>query len=278
MSSPDPLKMSVRIDIEFAGAGSAPKIIKLSDGLPTITPSPDIITDPGPSLMMQSTDYTVTVVSGVNYISANGKSPVVGGQYANLAMAMAYPNPNLNPAQYQYANPPSGAVSDTPLGDGTWSFTATKYNLVPGSGADSIVGGANNSTLIVWYSYGGSPPQFTCQDSTPYHGYLPAGLAQRRMVRGPSAGTPATLFATFSGALAAFGSLALNRNGECWFATPPGAGGSILSFQPVGSEYALLLSGPGLTFAVAGQTTSNAPFNWSGKGNLPGSFGVTVTE
>jgi hypothetical protein len=71
------------------------------------------------------------------------------------------------------SSPPGTAKSDTPAGDGSWSFTRLKNNAlpVPDGVCDQLLGGADNCTLVVWY-YFADVGSYT-HDNTNFHAYCP---------------------------------------------------------------------------------------------------------
>jgi len=149
-------KVTVRVEVVIEGAGDAARVTTVER--PTFAPhagglvKPLLIITPTPS-----SNVPVYIIGGKNCIEATGTSPVVMGSYALKVWAMAYPSPYVDPRQSGLSSPPYGAVSDTPTGSGGWSFTRAKGNAVPGAGLGGP-SGAPNSTLVVWYDFGGSTP------------------------------------------------------------------------------------------------------------------------
>lgn len=286
MSSPDPLKVTVRVDVVVEGGQVQPVQTTVEDSRQQLIRQlarplvPLIIHYPLPSSSGSPNNTTVYPVSGQNYIEANGNCLTMSGSFPSQVWAMAYPNPSINPSMSGYATPTSGAVMDTPT-TGGWSFTRTKGNPIPGATYDSISGGPNNSTVIVWYYFGGSPAVYSTE-YTPFHGYLASISGGSGSVNHSGTHGSVKLHATFTGTLSALGTVHLVWNGSIWFATPSGVGGSVLTFARIGSEYILILAGTGMAFTVTGATKSTSPFVWSGIGTavgpVAGQFGVTITE
>ncbi|HWG45493.1 MAG TPA: hypothetical protein VN688_22205 [Gemmataceae bacterium] len=282
MSSSSDRKVTVRVEVVIEGGGEAPKVTTFG---PSTTPlmvgsfvKPYQIIYPKPSM----TDTTVYVLGGQNYIEANGISPAMGGSYAQKVWAKAYPRPDASPDQSGLGMPPMDAVSDTPAGDGSWSFTRAKNNPVSACAADNKPGGPDNSTLIVWYQFGGSYPNV---EYTPFHGYLAvsggsgSGAGSGLLVR--AAGLT-VLHASFTDALASLGTVALTWNGASWVGGSSAAGGCTLSLVLIEDSCYLISNGPGTVFVVRGVPGSSglSPCSATGVANgvCAGSFGVTITE
>jgi hypothetical protein len=224
-------------------------------------------------------DTTVTQGGTNYYISATGISLTAAGKYAVQVAAQAYNDPTLDWTLPQYQTPPATAVTSPmdPNGDGHWSFSQ-----VPGSGHDSTKGGPNNSTLLVWYAFGGMPPPPSQMDHTRYHGYLASGY--HRAVRLPldlSRPRVPKLHAVFSGGLALLGTVDLYWNDASWVAASDFFGDGGLTFVSAGALCHLVAPGPGISFALAAAPKSLHPFTWSAAGvaigGVPVHFGVAVT-
>lgn len=272
MAEPSANKMTVRVEVTVeGGAGGAQvetfrkQFLQRSLNIDYPLPSPN--------------DTPVTQVGGVNYIPARGGCQVLGSSFAQRVCALAYPNPDEDPADHLSIDP--AAVCTTPGGGGGWSLSA-----VPGAACDPVAGGPNNSTLIVWFDYGTlTSPEVIA--ATPFHGYCPGS--------GPSGGTSgagsagpaarpcaAVLHATFHGALAPLGTVSLRWNGAAWVGASPHCGGAALSFLAEEAAWHLVSSGPGTAFAVTGAPGPLDPFHWSAHGTavgaVAGRFHVTLTE
>lgn len=218
---------------------------------------------------LPNANASVTVVGGKNCISAGGSSPVMGSSYAHTVWAIAYPTAGAGvPDQ-----PPAGAVSDAPGGDGSWSFNVAKGNAVPGAATNGGMG-VNNSTLAVWYEFNGAYPQVS---SLSFHGYLP-GLENGLASHAPRI---EVLHASFRDSLEKLGAISLRWNGAGWVGRSED-GGCILSLQSQGSVYQLMAIGPATSFIVAGSPKKLQPFYWSDEGRavgpLSGSFAFLITE
>jgi hypothetical protein len=288
MTKPNESRVTVRVEVVVEGAGEAPRVTTIAVPSPGQSVRPRLpleIHRPVPSSLGVPANTPVFAFGGKSCIDANGTAWTVFGSFPGKVWAKVYPDPNLNPNQSGFAVPPGDAVCDTPLGDGSWSFTQAKGNPVPGAVCDGISGGPNNCTLVVWYDFGSGIP---CSiESTPFHGYCPGGSGASGSVSGMSgaglgAHLPATLHATFTGALAALGTVSLAWNGATWLGLSGASGGALLAFLGNGSTYTMLSAGPGALFAVSGTPCSLAPFTWSafGKalGSSSGAFDVTITE
>jgi hypothetical protein len=215
------------------------------------------------------------LIGGVYCMEASGTSPLSGGQYAQVVKAMAYPTPNYTPP----ATPPGNAATDTPAGNMNWSFTCAKGNPVPGGKFDNILNGPVNSTLVVWYFYGGS----ASSQSEPgnFHGYVAGSGSASELAIARGARGPAVLHAAFTGALASLGAVALVWNGVSWVGISS-SGSAVLSFCCHEGVYQLTSAGPATSFIVAAHPRSHEPFSWAaegtGLGALAGPFGVTIVE
>jgi hypothetical protein len=273
---PSQSKVTVRVEVVVEGGQATPLVKTFLKERNVQYPQPS------------PADTPVRQSGGVNYINAGGGSTVVLGHYPSVVYAMAYPNTTTDPNDPANATPPAGAVSDNTLADGTWSFTQAKGNQVPGAKCDGTSGAPNNSTLLVWYDYGGSPHQYTVE-AMYFHGYCPAGSgsgpglgAEARTVRVGCELLSTTLHATFTGALSALRTVKLAWNGASWVGETAGGGGSVLSFLWHDPVFQLLSAGPGTAFVVAGRPGSFHPFHWSAAGTALGAsagpFGVTITE
>jgi hypothetical protein len=273
MTRPGETRVTVRVEVVVEGHGEAPSVTTVSAPATTtrkggVRPL-EIIHPSG------SGPVPVFAFGGNLCIEADGTAPTLEGSYPGKVYAKVYPDPNLDCKSSGLAVPPSDAVSDVPnQTDGTWSFTQAKGNPVPG--ATCANSGANNNTLVVWYFYGsGIPCSIECK---PFQGVCVSGGARAGWPPSP----PATLHATFTGALAALGTVALTSNGPSWFGVSSACGGAFLAFLGAGEAYSLLSAGPGVAFAVGNSANSCDPFEWSGSGTAMGScagvFNVTITE
>jgi hypothetical protein len=284
-------KVTVRVEVIVDG------VREKSEGHePGPRVKPFQITSPTPG-----TDTPVRqAAGGINFISAKGQKLSPSNKPARVVWARVYPAPN----QPQGQRPDCGAISfcPDPAGDGSWFFDAAHGNELPGATCDAVpaaMGGRDNNTLQVWYDYDDSTPYD--RDATNFHGFCPgpggggsgsgsglsgstSGLSgsDSGLVRSTSRLLPATLLATFAGALAPLGSVPLLWNGAGWVGTIPQGGGAILSLLDFNPNFALLSVGPGVAFSVGGAPDSVAPFHWSAQGAAlgpyPGPFTVTVTE
>jgi hypothetical protein len=211
---------------------------------------------------------------GQQCIEADGTAPTLQGSFPGKVYAKVFPDPNLDPLHTSgFATPPSDAAVDTPdPSDGSWSFTQAKGNPVPGAVCNGS-GSGNNNTLVVWYDFGSGT---ACSiEFTHFYGYCVSG--------GVGTPPPPTLNATFTGALASLGTVALAYNGVSWMGVSSACGGGLLAFLGDGSTYTLLAAGPGVMFAVSNPPDSPDPFGWSATGTAMGSscagnFSVTITE
>jgi hypothetical protein len=226
----------------------------------------------------------VRQANGINYITATGNL-TLNGNAAWVVRAKAYPDPTLDPTLAQYKNPPADAVVDIPLSDGSWSCTEPKNNQVPGAACDSISGGPNNSTLLVWYGF---PGQMDFKiEATRFHGYCIFGGSGPGSGSGSASGSgfgglgqiPLALYANFTGSLAALGTVALIWNGACWMGVTLAGGGAFLTFIYGEPECTLTCVGQA-AFAVAGAPSSLNPLLWATQSTASGggTFGVTVTQ
>jgi hypothetical protein len=244
-------------------------------------------------------DTPVINSGGQRFIPAHGnRSMGSPPKPAVIVRAKVYADPNLNPNDAQYKEPPADAPHDVPAPNGTWSFSATKNNLLPAPTCDADQGslgqGDNNSTLLVWYAFLGLD-HWVIED-TKFHAYCPpgSGTSGASGTSGTPSGSgligfgsqavPAVLHATFLGSLAPLTTVPLAWNGLCWVGMSPALGGVLLAFNSAGMTCTLLSPGPGIAFMVAGAPASFTPFVWSGAGAATGAgagagpFNVTVTE
>jgi hypothetical protein len=226
----------------------------------------------------------VRQADGVNYVDAKGIL-TLSGNPAWVVRAKAYPDPALDPTLPQFKNPPADAVVDIPLSDGSWSCTQAKNNQVPGAACDGTSGGPNNSTLLVWYGFPGQT-EFKIE-ATRFHGYCPVAATGSGVGSGSGSGPPLIdpgqianqLYATFTGDLAAVGTVTLTRNGSAWMGVTLAGGGGFLSFVFGQPNFTLTFVGA-TAFAVSAVPSSISPFLWSAQGSATGAanFGVNVTQ
>ena len=280
MAEPSTNKVTVRVEVVVEGAAGAPAVTVQKGTQGKRKPPFRAIVSPQP---YPPSKTPVTQSGGVNYVGANGGSQVINGQFPRRVCALAFPSPSEDP--FDYPSPPPGAVCVTPGADGSWSFGA-----VPGAACDNNPYPTNNSTLIVWFDYGTpGDPDYAVVTSTPFYGVCP--------VSGPSGGTSGAggpgrsllsqlhatvLHATFTGALAPLGTVALRWNGAAWVGVSTHCGGAALSFLGLETACHLASAGPGTAFVVAAPPGSFRPFHWSAAGAavgaVAGHFHVTVTE
>ena len=277
MSSPEPIKVTVRVDVVVEG-GTAQPVVRTIETHPNPAGKPRLtflrVDIPSASTLSPETDYPLYSASGGYLLEASGECLTNGGSFPGLVFAKAYPDPNLDPNNAAYDAPPSDAAVTCPLGNGNWSFSRSQGNSIPGAVPDNVPSGANNNTLIVWFDFGNTNPKYS-KESTPFHGILSTNTLLGCATGG------ATRYATFSGALARFGTVALSWNGVNWFGTPPGMKGSALSLVKTCTDYILVLAGPEIGFTATGQASSNSPFVWCGSGVATPqgqAFSVTITE
>ncbi len=276
MAEPSTNKVTVRVEVVVEGAGGAPEVTvrELKKGRRKRFFEAILSPQPFPSRT------PVTQSGGVNFIAANGNSPVANGELPQQVCVLAFPDPNEDPLDYPF--PPPGAVCGAPRSDGSWSFSR-----VPGAACDNSSYPRNNSTLIVWFGYG-SPPDWAIAQGTPFYGVCPAsGLSGATSgVHGPAPLADrlraTALHATFTGALAPLGTVALRWNGAAWVGVSTHCGGAALSFLGLETACHLVSAGPGTAFVVAGAPGSFHPFHWSAHGTavgaVSGPFHVTLTE
>ncbi len=283
MTKPGEGKVTVRVEVVVEGAGGAPvrTVVEVTQPTGPIIKQAQIDSPrPAPA------DTPVYSVNGNRVIEASGTSPQVGGSFPQKVWALAFCGLTVTPQQFP--TPPQGAVSDTPLSDGSYSFTRAKGNAVPGACCDGTPGSSgapNNSTLIVWFDFGGGPSSFATA-STPFHGYCPGSGSGPALGSGPvvvgSQVVPALLHATFTGALAVLGSVALAWDGVSWVGETHHRGGAVLSLLGREATFQLQATGPATTFVVAAKPRSFRPFHWSARGQalgaLAGKFEVTLLE
>jgi hypothetical protein len=280
MTTPSGGKVIVRVEVVVEGVSAAAKATTSEAVLPiAVEPPRQSLTDSGlmkPQLIPPfPANVPVFIISGQNCIEASGTSPLKGGAYAQVVKAIAYPMPDVTPP----STPPAGAVVDTPAGNQNWSFTRAKNNPVPGATYDNILNGPNNSSLAVWYFYGGSTsPQ---SDSCSFHGYIGgSGSACESAIARGAAG-PAVLHAAFTGALASLGTVTLSWNGVSWAGLSTG-GDAVLSFLGHSGAFQLMSAGPRTAFIVAAHPIAHQPFSWTAvgmaQGQLAGPFVVTIVE
>jgi hypothetical protein len=223
----------------------------------------------------------VYTLNGSHVIEACGTCPPRSGSGSmpSRVWARAYPDPTVAAAASGgasgYAAPPSGAVSVVPDSSGNWSFLRSAGKAIAESAYNTSPPGANNSSLVVWYQYGGSSHYGI--EATAYYGFLSTGSGS-----GPCTHPfPTPLTVTFLGELASLGSVTLTWDGTGWTASVPNQPREIL-FLRLGREYRLLLVGPEGVIAATGQQACHTPFVWSGEGTTGGgdrcASRVTVTE
>jgi hypothetical protein len=284
MTRPDESRVTVRVEVVVEGPGHEPRVTTFAEPGPHAERkrffTPFRIIFPTPSTLSLPSNTPVFPFGGKQCIEASGTALTHQGSFPGRVRAKAYPDPNLDPTGSGFQVPPSDAATDVPLSDGSWSFTQAKGNPVPGAACDGVSGGPNNSTLVVWYDFGSGVP---CSiESTPFHGYCPGGSGGSGSGSGGFGSPPTLLHATFTGALATLGTVALAGNGASWLGVSSACGGSLLAFLSDGSSYTLLSAGPGVLFAVSKVPDSTGPFNWSASGtalgSCGGSFTVTITE
>jgi hypothetical protein len=272
MTRPGETKVTVRVEVVVEGQGGEPRVTTFTTPAqphPRRGIIPLVIVHPA-----GGDRIPVFPFGGRQCIEANGTAPTLMGSYPGRAWAMVFPDPHLDPLhQSGFSSPPSGAASDVPDPvDGKWSFTQAKGNPVPGAVCNGS-GSGNNNTLVVWYDFGSGAP---CSiDFSHFCGYCVSGGST-------NPAPPATLHATFTGALATLGTVALSWNGVSWLGVSGACGGSLLAFLSNGSSYTLLSAGPGVLFTAANTPDSADPFSWSASatamGSCAGAFDVIITE
>jgi hypothetical protein len=273
MTRPGETKVTVRVDVVVEGQGE-PRVTAFATP-PTYRAKqafkPLAIIHPA-----GGGSIPVFPFGGQQCIEADGTAPTLQGSFPGRVYAKVFPDPTLDPQHASgFATPPSDAASDTPdPSDGSWSFTRGKGNPVPGATCNGS-GSGNNNTLVVWYDFGSGTQDSI--DFTHFYGYCVSGGF------GSAPPQPTTLNATFTGALATLGTVALAYNGVSWMGVSSACGGALLAFLGNGSTYTLLAAGPGVMFAVSNTPDSPDPFSWSGSGtalgsSCSGSFDVTITE
>lgn len=252
-------KVIVRVEVVIEEAGESARVTSIErSGQAALSHGgliPLVISNPSPG-----SNVPVTV-NGC--IACNGQSPFKNSAYATTVYAKVYPNPNANPP----ATPPADALSGTPGATGSWSF-----NTVP---LASTQGNSPNSTLAVWYLFADGTYQM---EKVVFHGYM---LGPFECGNLPPFGASATLHATFTGALAKWGTVCLTWNGVTWAGESTG-GGCLLVLACHGEVFQLMSAGPDTSFLAAKPVQSRRPFTWSadGKalGKLAGPFAVTIVE
>ena len=292
MSSPGEDKVTVRVEVVVEGGRAS-----VEAGKPTSVETKAIeshhlplssITHPSPC----PTDTPIVrQTDGVKYIEAWGDAQSMNGKYPWKVWALAYPMTGVTTAMHPTPDMANGAVSTGCSAiNGHWAFLLVNNNPVPGANCDGTPcasGGSNNSTFLVWYDYGTpSSPNYSAS-ATPFHGYCPgSGKSDLASMSGAVAvgsfHLATTLHATFTGALAKLGTVALTWNGVSWAGESSAGGGSILSLLCHDGTFQLMSAGPGTAFIVAGQPRSCQRFFWAAEGTaqgaLAGRFGVTLTE
>lgn len=284
MSSSGPDKVSVRVEVVVEG-GKATSVETQTQDKAVLALS--YITFPQPCPPKDT--WIVQQSNGTNYIQAWGGSPTINNKLPSKVWALAYSMPGVS--TLTHPTPDNGAISVTPTENGQWSFMQTENNPVPGANCDGNAcgsGGANNSTLIVWWDYGtpGSP-NYAHVESTPFHGYCPgsgmgAFASKPTTVSVGSYHLATALHATFTGVLAKLGTVLLSWNGVSWAGESSAGGGLVLSLQCHDSIFQLMAAGPGTIFIVAGKPKLCPRFSWSAegvaRGALAGHFTVTIVE
>jgi hypothetical protein len=268
MTRPGETKVTVRVEVVVEGLGEPRVTVAAPEPPPRKAIKPLLIKVPA-----GGSSIPVFPFGGQQCIEANGTAVTDGqGSFPGKVFAKVFSDPNLDPLHTSgFATPPPGAASDTPDPvNGTWSFTKAKGNPVPGAVCNGS-GSGNNNTLVVWYDFGSGT---ACSiESSHFYGYCTSG---------GFGSPPATLSATFTGALATLGTVALAYNGVNWMGVSSACGGALLAFLGDGSTYTLLSAGPGVLFALSNPPDSTDPFGWSGSGTAmgtcAGNFTVTITE
>jgi len=282
MTTPESGKVIVRVEVVIEGLGIPAKVTTSETAQPMAVEPPRQPLTERDSIKPLAIDPlsanvpVACVIGGQNCMEASGTSLLLGGTYAQVVKAMAYPTPNY-PVP---ATPPAGAATDTPAGNQNWSFTCAKGNAVPGGKFDNILNGPVNSTLVVWYFFSGSgstePP-----DSCNFHGYQGGSGSASELAIARGACGPAVLHATFTGALSSLGTVTLTWNGVSWAGLSSG-GDAVLSFLGHCGAFQLMSAGPGTAFIVASHPLAHQPFSWTAvgmaHGALAGPFGVTIVE
>lgn len=220
--------------------------------------------------------------SGVYYIEAWGESP---SDHPLPAKVWAYAYQPAGVSTTAHPDPDPKAVWTKPTSTGHWSFHLSDNNPVPGAAnPESASGGSNNSTLLVWWDDGN---MIYNRDNRDFYSYNPGSIPECPTTMGctyavGSPHVPATLHATFTGALAKLGNVRLNWNGVSWVGESPLGGGCVLSLLGHGGAFQLMAAGPGAAFIVGGQPKVPPRFHWVAEGKamgaLSGPFGVTITE
>lgn len=291
MSNSGQDKVTVHVKVVVEGGRAASVETQSQDGL-------KLQTQGGLKLLQMGISYPApcptdtTIVSqsgGVNYIEAWGDAPSVNGKLPWQVWALAYNSTGVS--TLQHPKPDVGAVNTTPdPSTGHWSFLQVDNNPVPGAACDGTPcssGGSNNSTFLVWYDYGSpSSPNYSV-GSTIFHGYCPGSggaafaFKPATLVVG-SHHLAITLHATFTGALAQLGTVALIWNGVSWVGESAAGGGLVLSLLHHDGAFQLMSAGPGTAFIVAGKPKLCPRFSWTAdgmaRGALAGHFTVTIVE
>jgi hypothetical protein len=260
-------RVTVRVEVVVDGATTTVQAGHINHRIYTPKPS------------LQTPNTPVRIAGGLKYVESTGQKLSTNGDPAFVVRAQAYPSVLTDVlTNAAYDTPPVGAATDIPLDDGSWSFTVAKSNDVPGAACDDVDGGPDNSTIIVWYAFPGQTAY--SREFTAFHGYCPAGSGSGSHV-GP-ASLPMTLFANFTGDLAALGTVTLTFNGTSWLGVASGLGGFFLTFFFGDPDCTLTgMGGPG-SFVVTRAATSLNPFFWAGEGSIDGFgaglFGVNLTQ
>jgi hypothetical protein len=272
MTRPGETRVTVHVEVVVEGQGE-PRVTTVT------APSPHLLKHAIKPLLIKvpagGSSIAVFPFGGNLCIEASGTALTLQGSFPGKVYAKVFPDPNLDPLHASgFATPPADAAVDTPdPSDGSWSFTKAKGNPVPGAVCNGS-GSGNNDTLVVWYDFGSGT---ACSiEFSPFYGYCVSGGLG-------SAPQPGPLSATFSGALASLGTVALAYNGVSWMGVSGACGGALLAFLGDGTNYTLMAAGPGVLFAVSNPADSPDPFSWSGSGtamgsSCAGSFNVTITE
>lgn len=238
----------------------------------------------------------VRMAGGTNYICAVGNLTVgTPAKAARVVWAKVYPG--LVPLANIPERPDVGAVSCTPQGDGVWRFDRFGHTAaglpelahgseLPGAVCDLTGTVADNNTLAVWYDFDDLDGYEI--ERTPFYVPCPIGSGSgpaMALVPTPSCSVPipATLFATFVGALAGMGTVTLTWNGTNWAGFASGCGdANLIIFTFDNPGFSLLCLGLTLFTLTSAAPDSCCPYSWTGTGIAlgvcTGDFTVTITE
>jgi hypothetical protein len=221
----------------------------------------------------ESTGNTLVITdNGQNYIEASGQDTT---QQAGLVSAKVFSGTTL-PGNLNTV--PNDAIVVNPEADGSWYFNQANGTYLPITVCGSLLGGANNNILVVWYHFTGNPP--LTYESTPFYAYCPSPLVLPPISVGDHR-LPAVLQATFTGALEKLGTVRLSWNGATWVGKASRCDGTLLILLWTGSTFQLTAAGPGSAFTITGSATFS-PFYWSQEGRatgaLAGPFTVVLKE